>query len=91
MDNTGWFFSEINLANHSKLYNKESNTFKAIKLYGLTTYPDGGARTSVSDLSKFFICLLNRGKSNDVRILKRKSVMETTKPQFTSPFRPRQI
>lgn len=49
MTNTGWFLSEINLANHSKLYIKQSDTTATIKLYGLTTYPDGGVRTSISD------------------------------------------
>ena len=88
MDNTGWFFSEINLANHSTLYNRETDTLKVIKPYGLTTYPDGGVRTSVSDLSKFFICLLNGGKNNGVRILKKKSVAEMTKPQFTEAVKP---
>lgn len=88
MSNTGWFLSEINLPNHSTLYNRESDTLKAIKLYGLTTYPDGGVRTSVSDLSKFFICLLNDGKNEGVRILKKKSVAEMTKPQFTEENKP---
>lgn len=88
MSNTGWFLSEINLPNHSKLYNRESDTLKAIKLYGLTTYPDGGVRTSVSDLSKFFISILNKGKNDGVRILKKKSVAEMAKPQFTEENKP---
>lgn len=88
MKNTGWFLSEINLANHSRLYNKESDTIKVIELYGLTTYPDGGLRTSVADLSKFFICLLNKGKYESVRILKKKPAAEMTRPQFIEQNRP---
>jgi len=30
-----------------------------IQLYGLSTFPDGGLRTSVEDLSRFFIALLS--------------------------------
>ncbi|HEX8378461.1 MAG TPA: serine hydrolase domain-containing protein, partial [Pedobacter sp.] len=68
MDNTGWFFSDIKLANHSKLYGKQEGVIKPVELYGLTTYPDGGVRTSISDLSKFFVCLLNSGEYKGARI-----------------------
>jgi CubicO group peptidase (beta-lactamase class C family) len=91
MKNTGWFFSEIKLANHSKLYKKVGNTTQNIKLYGTTTYPDGGVRTSVSDLSKFFICLLNGGEFNGVRILKNESVREMVKFQFTASSKPENV
>ncbi len=91
MKNTGWFLSEIKLANHSKLYKKEGDTTKTIKLYGLTTYPDGGVRTSVSDLSKFFICLLNGGEFNGVRILKNESVREMVEFQFTASTKPENV
>ena len=91
MDDTGWFFSEIKLANHSKLYDKQPDGIKPIQLYGLTTYPDGGVRTSVSDLSKFFICLLNSGKYNGARILKKRSVEEMLKFQYTASNKPENI
>jgi CubicO group peptidase (beta-lactamase class C family) len=91
MKNTGWFFSEIKMANHSKLYKKEGDITKAIQLYGATTYPDGGVRTSVSDLSKFFICLLNGGELNGVRILKNETVSEMVKFQFTALAKPENV
>jgi CubicO group peptidase (beta-lactamase class C family) len=91
MDDTGWFLSEIKLENHSMLYSKEGDTIKNIELYGLTTYPDGGARTSVSDLSKFFISLLNGGEFNGARILKKESVEEMIKFQFTALSKPENI
>jgi CubicO group peptidase (beta-lactamase class C family) len=91
MKNTGWFFSEIQLANHSTLYKKEGDITKAIQLYGGTTYPDGGVRTSVSDLSKFFICLLNGGEVNGVRILKNGTVREMVKFQFTASTKPENV
>ena len=91
MNDTGWFLSEIKLANHSKLYNKKGDLTKPVQLYGLTTYPDGGVRTSVSDLSKFFICLLNGGAYEGARILKEKSVEEMLKFQYTALNKPENI
>jgi CubicO group peptidase (beta-lactamase class C family) len=91
MDNTGWFLSEINLANHSKLYEIQSDNPKLIPLYGLTTYPDGGVRTSVTDLSKFFICLLNDGVYEGTRILEKESVEEMLKFQFTTLNKPENV
>jgi len=91
MNDTGWFLSEIKLANHSKLYNRQGDITKPIQLYGLTTYPDGGVRTSVSDLSKFFICLLNAGDYKGARILKKKSVEEMLTFQYTALNKPENI
>ena len=91
MDDTGWFFSEMKLANHSKLYEKQPDGIKPIQLYGLTTYPDGGVRTSVSDLTTFFICLLNSGEYNGTRILKKRFVEEMLKFQYTALNRPENI
>ena len=91
MDNTGWFLSEIDLANHSKLYDKQGDTLKPIPLYGILTYPDGGVRTSVSELSRFFIALLNEGVYEGVRILKKESVDEMLRFQFTASNKPGNI
>jgi CubicO group peptidase (beta-lactamase class C family) len=91
MKNTGWFFSEIDLTNHSKLYNREGDTTHLIQLYGMTTYPDGGVRTSVADLSRFFTALLNEGTYNGVRILKKKSVREMLRFHFTSDSKPENV
>jgi CubicO group peptidase (beta-lactamase class C family) len=91
MANTGWFFSEIKLANHSKLYDKQGDTLKPIPLYGTTTYPDGGVRTSVSDLSRFFIALLDDGTYKGTRILGKESLMEMKKFQFTASNQPENV
>jgi len=91
MGSTGWFFSEINLADHSKLYAKNADTLKNIKLYGGTTYPDGGVRTSVSDLSHFFIALLNDGEYNGACILKKQSVAEMLRFQYTAANKPENV
>ncbi len=91
MQDTSWFLSETKLAKHSKLYSKQGDITKPIQLYGLTTYPEGGVRTSVSDLSKFFICLLNAGEYRGARILKMRSVEEMLKFQYTALNKPENI
>lgn len=91
MDDTGWFLSEINLKNHSRLYDKQTDVLKPVALYSLATYPDGGVRTSVTDLSKFFISLLNEGSYKGTRILKKESVAEMLKFQFPDTFRPENV
>jgi CubicO group peptidase (beta-lactamase class C family) len=91
MNSTGWSLSDINLANHSIQYEKEKDSIKIIPFYSLTTYPDGGVRTSVSDLSKFFIALLNEGKYNETRILKQETAKEMLEFQFTETNKPENI
>ncbi|PLK46420.1 serine hydrolase [Emticicia sp. TH156] len=88
MKSTGWFFSEINLKNHSKLYEKRDNVIKKIELYSEITYPDGGVRTSVSDLASFFIALLREGEYKGKRILKKSSIEEMLKFQYTETNKP---
>lgn len=91
MNHSGWFLSEIDSAAHSKQYDKQSDTLKQIPLYGLPTYPDGGVRTSVSELSKFFIAMLNNGKYKNDRILKKSSVEMMEIFQFTENSKPENI
>lgn len=92
MDDTGWFLSEINLKKHARLYQKQADSsIKPIPLYGLTTYPDGGVRTSVNDLSHFFICLLNDGRFQSRQVLKQKTVQEMLRFQFDDAHKPENI
>ena len=88
MSRTGWFLSEIDLARHSKLYVSQNGVAIPILLYGVTTYPDGGVRTSVADLSKFFIALLDGGEYQGARILDSASAAEMLRFQFTDANRP---
>ncbi|MDP1825716.1 MAG: serine hydrolase domain-containing protein [Archangium sp.] len=87
MKNTGWLMSEVDLAKHSNLYIAQGLAVP-IQLYGLTTYPDGGLRTSVEDLSRFFIALLDGGASQGVRILDKESVDEMLRFQFSPANKP---
>lgn len=90
MSNSGWFLSEIPPAKHARLYVAQGVRIP-IPLYEGTTYPDGGVRTSVSDLAKFFIALLNDGKYGGARILDKKSVDEMLRFQYTSANKPENV
>ena len=88
MKGTGWALSEINLKNHTKLYDNTGGTLKRIPLYSFPTYPEGGVRTSVAALSRYFIALLNEGEYNGVRILKKESLKAMQTFQFNTANKP---
>ncbi len=50
MDSTVWFYDMVSPDVHSDLH---KNSGKTITPYSLVTYPDGGLRTNVEDLSKY--------------------------------------
>jgi len=91
MNHTGWTLAEIKIANHSKLYDKQGDTLKVIPFYSVPTYPDGGVRTSVLELTKFFIALLNEGEYNGARILKKETAREMQKFQFNATNKPENV
>ncbi|MGL5889039.1 MAG: serine hydrolase domain-containing protein [Bacteroidia bacterium] len=91
MKSTGWFFNEFDINKHTKLYQVSGDSTITIPLYGCTTYPDGGVRSSVADLTKFFICLLNNGKYKKVQILKKESVDQMQQFQFTATHKPENL
>jgi CubicO group peptidase (beta-lactamase class C family) len=87
MKNSGWFLSEIPPAKHARLYIAQGPRIP-IPLYEGTTYPDGGVRTSVSDLAKFFVALLNNGEYQGARILDKQSIDEMQRFQYTAEKKP---
>lgn len=88
MDRTGWSLSEIKRADHTILYEKKENLVSPIPLYTFPTYPEGGVRTTVSSLAKYFTALLNGGEYKGVRILKEESVEEMQRFQFNAANKP---
>lgn len=88
MNDSGWFLSEMPAARHATLYVAQDGITIPILPYGLTTYPDGGVRTSVADLSKFFIALLGDGAYEGARILDPAAVEEMTRFQFNPANKP---
>jgi CubicO group peptidase (beta-lactamase class C family) len=91
MGNSGWFVSEIPPAKHARLYVGQNGLAIPIPLYEGTTYPDGGVRTSVADLSKFFIALLNGGEFDGARILEKPAAAEMLRFQFTESNKPANV
>jgi CubicO group peptidase (beta-lactamase class C family) len=91
MTNTAWSLSEIDPAKHAKLYVVQSGLTIPIPFYELATYPDGGIRTSVSDLSKFFIALLDDGAYERTRILDKRWLEEMLRFQYTDANKPANV
>lgn len=88
MTRSGWFMREVDMKNHSTLFVSQNGQAVPIPHYSFTTYPDGGLRTSVADLSRFFMAMLNDGELNGVRILEAQSAAEMQRFQFTDGSRP---
>lgn len=88
MSHSGWRLSGLPAGRHSRLYVVQHGLTVPIALYGGTTYPDGGVRTSVADLARFFIALLGDGSYDGGRILSAASVAEMTRFQFTAANKP---
>lgn len=91
MNSTGWLLSEIAPAKHAQLYVAQNGLTIPIPNYGLTTYPDGGVRTSVADLSRFFIALLNNGAYAGARILDTSTAQEMLRFQYTDAHKPANV
>jgi CubicO group peptidase (beta-lactamase class C family) len=88
MTRTGWLLSEISRGAHSTLYVAHDDFAMPLQPYGLITYPEGGVRTSVADLSRFFVALLNEGQHEGARILKAPSAVEMLRFQFSDENKP---
>ena len=91
MKSSGWTLAEVDRKKHSQLYKKQDNGIVPIPLYEGTTYPDGGVRTSVNDLAKFFVCLLNEGQYQKARILKKETIQEMLRFQYTESNKPENL
>ncbi|RZJ82855.1 MAG: class A beta-lactamase-related serine hydrolase [Massilia sp.] len=88
MDRSGWLLSEVAPGTLSTLYIGQEGFSIPIPQYGLSTYPDGGVRTSVSELSRFFIALLDGGQYRGSRILDAASTAEMLRFQYTEANKP---
>lgn len=88
MIHSGWALAEVDIKDHSRLYQKQGDSIVPVQLYEGTTYPDGGVRTSVNELSKFFITLLNDGQYNKKILLKKETTEEMLRFQFNEFNKP---
>ena len=87
MANTGWFLTDIEPDDQSTLYIAQGLPVP-IQPYTMTTYPDGGLRTSVADLSRLFAALLDQGAYQGIRILDQASAAEMLRFQYDASNKP---
>ena len=88
MHDTGWSLADVDRARHAALYISLHGLAVPIPLYEGTTYPDGGVRTSVADLSRLFAALLNDGAYEGARILEEDSAREMLRFHYTDAYKP---
>ncbi len=85
MDHTSWFIGTTDMRNHAMLYVEDGT---AVPPYGLTTYPDGGLRTSANDLARFLAMVANDGVLDDVKIIQKDSVEEMLRNHLKEEQKP---
>lgn len=88
MTRSHWFLLQRPADERATLYVAQGGFAIPIPDYGLATYPDGGLRTSVADLSRFFIAVLGDGSHDGARILSPASVAELRRFQYTPGHTP---
>lgn len=91
MKSTAWSIHDVDLKKHTRLYKRNGEVINSIPLYDLITYPDGGVRTTVEDLSKFYISILDNGTYNGKRILGKSFAEEMIRFQFTEMNKPENV
>lgn len=80
MRDTKWFLSEVDRSHHATPYFDQK---LSIPFYSLTTYPDGGLRTSAAELGKYLSEMIRslNGKSS---LLKNGSIDTMFEAQFSA-------
>lgn len=79
MTSSGWTDAETG-ADHATLYGEK---LKPYPLYTLATYPDGGLRTSCTDLARLVTAVL-KGRAGEDGILKASAIAALLKPEFAA-------
>ena len=80
MSKSGWSYSDIDGSNHAQLYDEKDNVLDS---YTLITYPDGGFRTTIIDLSKYLIEII-KGYNGNSSLMTKESWNMLFKKNFTS-------
>lgn len=92
MGNTSWKLSALNSANIATPHFWNGAEMMVLPLYSLSTWPDGGLRSSANDLAKYLMTVANDGElpaitqddgsvEQAVRILESDSVSTLLEPQ----------
>lgn len=84
---TSWFFKDIDKSQHAILYNSKQ---KAIPLYSLLTYPDGGLKSNLHDLS-IYLQEIIKGYSGKGLLLSDSAYSMLFQSQFGGSFKPENI
>ena len=87
MRQSSWFVDAKKLKNYARPYD---DAYLGLPFYHLITYPDGGLRTTTSDLSKYLIALL-KGYQGDKQLLTKSSYATMFTPQFSTESPPKGI
>ncbi|MEJ8755781.1 serine hydrolase [Pontibacter sp. H259] len=82
--NTNWFFKDVELSRHAILYTSKQ---KVVPLYTLLTYPDGGLKSDLADLSLYLQEML-KGYNGTGKVLTNEAYSLLFQPQFTDSFTP---
>jgi CubicO group peptidase (beta-lactamase class C family) len=88
MDRTSWFPADTDMSRHARLYISQDTLLTPIPHYESVTYPDGGVRSSVNDLSKYFLMMLGGGQLDGKRLLPQPLVEEMQRLQFSADRKP---
>ncbi len=81
MYETSWRLTDIDASILAVPYDRTSKGFKAYEQYGEPNYPDGMLRTSVSELARFLIAIMQGGSYDGQQILQPGTVEEMLKTQ----------
>ncbi len=83
MNNTHWRLDEISQTIVTP-YNYQSGQFETIQNYTFTDYPNGGLRSTGTDMFKFLRAFTQDGQSNDYELLMSSTINSMTSPQIPS-------
>ena len=75
LDDTRWFFKEYSLAQQERMARPHNVDLEPYEHYAFNDYPSGLLKTTVMDLSKLLIMLMNDGMYNGERIMEPESVL----------------
>ncbi|MHA7057083.1 serine hydrolase domain-containing protein [Aquimarina sp. M1] len=79
LNNSGWSYKVVNKEQYASTYTETGNK---IPRYHLITYPDGGFKSNIEDLSKYLQGLM-RGYYGEDAILKTSSFLDMMSPKLT--------
>ncbi|MEJ8800833.1 serine hydrolase domain-containing protein [Pontibacter sp. H249] len=87
LNSTGWFFRDIVKESHATLYDAIQ---QPIPFYSLLTYPDGGLKSNLKDLSSYLQEII-KGYAGKGELFNESSYRMLLEPKFENNFKPKNI